>query len=50
VFTWKTFIVNNLIPVTLGNIVGGSIMVGSLYWYSYMKKDAPVQKEKTTAA
>jgi formate/nitrite transporter len=50
VFTWKTFIMNNLIPVTLGNIVGGSIMVGSLYWYSYLKKDAPVAKEKTTAA
>jgi len=50
VFTWQRFIVNNLIPVTLGNIVGGSIMVGSLYWYSYLKKDAPVAKDKSTAA
>ncbi len=50
VFTWKQFIMNNLIPVTLGNIVGGSIMVGSLYWFSYLKKDAPVAKDKSTAA
>jgi len=40
VFTWKTFIVNNLIPVTLGNIVGGAIFVGSFYWYTYLKKDS----------
>jgi len=40
-FNYKTFIVNNLIPVTLGNIVGGAIFVGSFYWYTYLKKDAP---------
>ena len=31
---WMNFIVKNLIPVTLGNIVGGSGMVGVLYWLS----------------
>jgi len=31
---WFSFIVNNLIPVTLGNIVGGSCLVGVLYWLS----------------
>ncbi|GHV94446.1 formate/nitrite transporter [Spirochaetia bacterium] len=31
---WQTFITNNLIPVTLGNITGGSGMVGILYWLS----------------
>lgn len=29
---------NNLIPATLGNIVGGSIFVGLLYSYLYMEK------------
>ncbi|MGL5273098.1 MAG: formate/nitrite transporter family protein, partial [Phocaeicola sp.] len=29
--------VKNLIPATLGNIVGGSFFVGGLYWYSYEK-------------
>ncbi|GHU85002.1 formate/nitrite transporter [Spirochaetia bacterium] len=35
---WLTFITKNLIPVTLGNIVGGSVMVGLLYWVSLKKK------------
>lgn len=29
--------VKNLIPATLGNIVGGSFFVGMLYWYVYDK-------------
>ena len=28
-------IVHNLIPVTLGNIVGGAGLVGALYWTIY---------------
>lgn len=35
--TWGQFIVNNLIPATLGNIVGGSLLTGGLYWYVYEK-------------
>jgi len=30
--------VNNLIPVTLGNIVGGTL-VGAVYWFAYMRKE-----------
>jgi len=33
--TWNTFIVNNLIPATLGNIVGGAVFVGMLYGYLF---------------
>lgn len=33
--SWGDFIVSNLIPATLGNIAGGSILVGLLYWYAY---------------
>jgi nitrite transporter NirC len=32
VISWAGF-ANNLIPVTLGNIVGGAIMIGAMYWY-----------------
>ncbi|WP_432406560.1 formate/nitrite transporter family protein [Wukongibacter sp. M2B1] len=32
---WHSFFVNNLIPVTLGNIVGGGLFVGIIYWYIY---------------
>lgn len=35
--TWTSFFVNNLAPVTLGNIVGGGISVGMAYWYVYKK-------------
>jgi len=38
--TWGTFIVKNLIPVTLGNIIGGTVMVGGLYWFALKKKKA----------
>ena len=35
--TWSTMIMNNLIPVTLGNIVGGAIFVACIYWYTYLR-------------
>ena len=28
----------NLIPSTIGNIIGGAFFVGTLYWYVYDKK------------
>ena len=34
---WGTFLVNNLIPVTLGNIVGGGVFVAAIYWFVYIK-------------
>lgn len=33
--TWSQFIIDNLIPATLGNIAGGAILVGAFYWYIY---------------
>lgn len=36
---WSTFIINNLVPVTLGNIVGGSLFVAGIYWFVYIKND-----------
>ena len=35
--TWSGFLVNNLLPVTIGNIIGGAFFVGVLYWYVYVK-------------
>jgi formate/nitrite transporter FocA (FNT family) len=31
--TWKAFLVDNLLPVTLGNIFGGVVFVACAYWY-----------------
>ena len=36
--TWSTIILNNLIPVTLGNIVGGAIFVACIYYFVYVRK------------
>jgi hypothetical protein len=36
--TWSGFVVKNLIPVTLGNIVGGSVLVGLVYWSIYLRE------------
>jgi formate transporter len=36
--TMMNFIVDNLIPVTLGNIVGGGVFVGIWYWFIYLKE------------
>ncbi len=38
VITWKNFFITNLVPVTLGNIIGGSVCVGALYWYIYLRE------------
>ncbi|MFZ5801359.1 MAG: formate/nitrite transporter family protein [Candidatus Omnitrophota bacterium] len=35
--TWGAFFIRNLIPVTVGNIIGGAIFVGLLYWTVYVK-------------
>ncbi len=32
---WTTFFIQNELPVTLGNIVGGGILVAGVYWYVY---------------
>jgi formate transporter len=36
--SWHGFLVANLLPVTLGNIFGGSVMVGLVYWSVYLRK------------
>lgn len=33
------FIINNLIPVTLGNIIGGGVFVGMWYWMIYLRDE-----------
>jgi formate/nitrite transporter len=35
--TWDGFF-SNLIPVTIGNIVGGSVFVAAVYWFVYLRK------------
>jgi formate/nitrite transporter len=35
----SSFIFGNLIPVTLGNIFSGAVLVGGIYWFLYVKEE-----------
>lgn len=34
---WSEFLLANLVPVTLGNIIGGAVLVGAVYWFVYLR-------------
>ena len=34
---WGSMFTANLIPVTLGNIIGGGIFTGAVYWFVYLR-------------
>ena len=34
---WPNFLVDNLLPVTIGNIIGGVVLVGATYWFVYLR-------------
>ena len=40
---WVTMWTSNLIPVTLGNIVGGMVFVGAIYWVAFRKEIAALK-------
>jgi formate/nitrite transporter len=35
--TWDSFLLENLLPVTIGNIIGGAVMVAIVYWFIYLR-------------
>jgi formate/nitrite transporter len=35
--TWDGFLLDNLLPVTIGNVIGGALMVGAVYWLVYLR-------------
>jgi formate transporter FocA len=35
--TVDAFLWSNLLPVTIGNIIGGAVMVGIVYWFVYLR-------------
>jgi formate transporter len=38
--TWTAF-VGNLVPVTIGNAIGGGLFVGAVYWLVYVRQEPP---------
>ena len=41
--TWGRFLYRNLLPVTIGNIIGGAVFVGMSYWSAYLR---PAERAK----
>jgi formate transporter len=42
--TWKAFFVDNLLPVTIGNVIGGSLLVGAVYWFVYLRPSSAEER------
>jgi formate transporter len=40
--TWGAFFIKNLLPVTIGNIIGGAGFVGLVYWFCYLRPQKKV--------
>jgi len=41
--TWGAFFLKNLLPVTIGNIIGGAGFVGLAYWFIYLRPQKVVE-------
>lgn len=37
--TWGAFLLNNLLPVTIGNVIGGVFFVALVYWTVYLRNN-----------
>jgi len=46
--SWGSFLVDNLLPVTIGNVIGGGLLVGAVYWFVYLRRSAGEEPRRTT--
>jgi formate/nitrite transporter len=37
--TWQGFLIKNLVPVTIGNIIGGAVLVAAAYWAIFLRAE-----------
>lgn len=35
--SWSNYLLDNLLPVTMGNIIGGAVLVGLVYWFVFLR-------------
>jgi formate/nitrite transporter FocA (FNT family) len=36
--SWSSFFLDNLVPVTIGNVIGGTVLVGAIYWFVFLRR------------
>jgi len=44
--TWGGFFIKNLLPDTIGNIIGGALFLGIFYWMIFLLGTKPSFKSK----
>jgi formate transporter FocA len=45
--TWGNFFIANLLPVTIGNIIGGAVMLPMVYWSIYLRATSSMAAKPT---
>lgn len=45
---WTSFLLDNLLPVTIGNVIGGGLLVGAVYWFVYLRRRSAATARTTT--
>lgn len=50
VITIPNILINNIIPVTIGNIIGGALCVGMYFWVAYRKDAVKAERAQAVAA
>ena len=38
--SWASFTWDNIVPVSIGNMIGGGLLVGLVYWFVYLRHDS----------
>jgi formate transporter len=46
--SWGSFLADNLLPVTIGNVIGGGLLVGAVYWFVYLRRRTRDETRGTT--
>ena len=41
--TWGSMFTRNIIPSTIGNIIGGAVLVGFMYWFAFLREKRRVK-------
>ena len=44
--TWGAFFIRNLLPVTIGNVIGGAAIIALVYWFLYLRTGAIARARK----
>lgn len=43
--TWYSFLLQYLIPVTLGNIIGGAVLIAIVYWFVFLRHQSKKEEQ-----